>query len=69
MLTQQQLAVIAARTEKAIEDAETMTLQDVVLYAGQSASDIISLLTMIEELVQATGLELIDEDELVDDVF
>jgi len=68
MLTRQQLEAIAARTEQAIEDADTMTLQDVVMYAGHSATDIISLLTMIDELVQATGLELIDEAELEEDL-
>lgn len=63
MLTRQQLTEIAARTEQAIEDAETMSLQDVVLYAGRAASDIISLLTTIDELVQATGIELPDDEE------
>jgi hypothetical protein len=63
MLTRQQLTEIAARTEQAIEDAESMSLQDVVLYAGHAASDIISLLTMIDELVTATGVELPEDDE------
>lgn len=63
MLTRQQLAEIAARTEQAIEDAETMNLQDVVLYAGHAASDIISLLTTIDELVEATGVVLPEDDD------
>jgi len=62
MLTRRQLTEIAARTEQAIENAETMDLQDVILYAGHAASDIISLLTMIDELVEATGIELEEDD-------
>lgn len=65
MLSRQQLSAIAVRTEQAIENAETMGLQDVVLYAGHAASDIISLLTMIDEIVEATGVEL--EDDIEDD--